>query len=134
MEARARIEEELQRWPQIRFALLYGSRAHGRPRPDSDWDVAIYLDDALDAGERLDVQRRIVAGLAPAVPIDLVVLNEAPPLLGHRALRGERLLVRDKSFYTRYFVKTVGMALDQAPMARFHAEARRKRLQERDVG
>jgi predicted nucleotidyltransferase len=134
MEAHARIEEELQRWPQIRFALLYGSRANGRPRPDSDWDVAIYLDDALDAGERLDLQRRIVAGLAPAVPIDLVVLNEAPPLLGHRALRGERLFVRDKTLYTRYFVKTVGMALDQAPMARFHAEARRKRLQERDVG
>jgi len=134
MEERARIEQELRGWPQIRFALLYGSRAHGRPRPDSDWDVAIYLDEALNGDERLDLQRRIVAGLAPAVPIDLVVLNGAPPLLGHRALCGERLFVRDRTLYTRYFVRTVAMALDQAPMARFHAEARRRRLQERDVG
>jgi len=34
-------EETLRRWPAAQAAVLFGSRARGEHRPDSDWDVAI---------------------------------------------------------------------------------------------
>ena len=99
--------------------------------------MTVYLDQQFASQyprERFNLQRQLVAGLAPAIPVDLVVLNEAPPLLGHRALGGNALLMRNRTAYVRYFVRTVGAALDQAPMMKFHADARRRRLQERGVG
>ena len=36
--------ETLRQWPQARAAVLFGSRARGTQRPDSDWDVAIVLE------------------------------------------------------------------------------------------
>ena len=43
-ELRAAAEETLAAWPEARAALLFGSRARGDHRPDSDWDVAFVLD------------------------------------------------------------------------------------------
>ena len=34
-------EETLRRWPAAQAAVLFGSRARGEHRPDSDWDIAI---------------------------------------------------------------------------------------------
>jgi uncharacterized protein len=49
--ARALLEGVLQRHPQIREARVYGSRALGTHRPESDVDIALYgdIDDALAA-------------------------------------------------------------------------------------
>jgi predicted nucleotidyltransferase len=134
VDARERIVEVLSARPEVIFAVLFGSRSRGRARPDSDWDVGVYLDERTSADDRFRIRRELVAALEPAVPIDLVVLNEAPPLLGHRALSGEPLVMRDRARYVRYFVRTVGASLDQAPMRALHAEARRKRMAERRHG
>jgi uncharacterized protein len=130
MNPRTRIVNALEARPEIVFALLFGSRAGGRPRPDSDWDLAIYLDDRLDPRARFSIRRELIAALEPATRVDLVVLNDAPPLLGHRALFGELLVDRDHARYVRYFVRTVGASLDEAPVRRIHADARRRRLTE----
>ncbi len=34
----------LHRWPSAKAAVLFGSRARGTHRPDSDWDVASVLE------------------------------------------------------------------------------------------
>ena len=34
-------EETLRQWPAAQAAVLFGSRARGEHRPDSDWDIAI---------------------------------------------------------------------------------------------
>ena len=39
----AACRETLRQWPQARAAVLFGSRAHGTQRPDSDRDIAIVL-------------------------------------------------------------------------------------------
>ena len=43
-ELAAACRETLRQWPQARAAVLFGSRARGTARPDSDWDVAIVLE------------------------------------------------------------------------------------------
>ncbi len=40
----AACRETLRQWPQVRAAVLFGSRARGTQRSDSDWDVAIVLE------------------------------------------------------------------------------------------
>lgn len=42
--------------PHLRSLYLFGSRARGDHRPDSDIDIAVYLDEAPDPlGEQLDL-------------------------------------------------------------------------------
>jgi predicted nucleotidyltransferase len=65
--------------PAILFALLFGSRGRGTPRPDSDWDIAVYLEDSFAAKQRFDLRLRLHSELEDLGKVDLVILNEAPP-------------------------------------------------------
>jgi predicted nucleotidyltransferase len=81
----------------VRLAYLFGSRARGRNRSDSDFDVAILVDDSLLAGtdDRATLIRRLADRLGREVSsahLDLVILNSAPVLLRHRVLRDGVLL------------------------------------------
>lgn len=128
MDARARIVEALVARPEVVFAVLFGSRANDRARPDSDWDIAVFLDEALDASSRFRVRRELAAALEPDITVDVVVLNDAPPLLAHRGLTGDLLVDRDRAQYVRFFVRTLGASHDEAYARRIHADARRERL------
>lgn len=80
-------------------AYLFGSCATHTAEPHSDVDVAVYVDRARVRagvfGYRADLTTYLMAALGTN-EIDVVVLNDAPPLLYHRVLRdGVRLLARD---------------------------------------
>jgi predicted nucleotidyltransferase len=74
-------------------ALLFGSRARGSARPDSDVDVAVQL---IPGAPR---DARAVGGLTARLEtavgrsIGLVLLDEASPPLAYRIFRDGRLLV-----------------------------------------
>jgi predicted nucleotidyltransferase len=127
--ARARLAARLAEAPEVRFALLFGSRITGSARPDSDWDLAVYLAEGLDAAERAAVRDRLVAAIEPLDLVDLVILNEAPPLLAHRALCGEKLFSRDEVAFVRFAVRTLATAGDEAYWRELHARERRLRLE-----
>ncbi len=116
------------------FAFLFGSRASGHARPDSDWDVAVYLREDLTPRERFDVRLRLLADLDGLGAVDVVVLNDAPPLLAHRALLGRRLLMRDETAFVRFFVRTMAMVEDMEYWAGIHLKARLRRLREGRFG
>ena len=125
---REQITEAAASVPDIVFATLFGSRADDRARSDSDWDVGVYLDTALDARERSRIRLRLVAALEPAIRIDVVILNEAPALLARRALDGERLFIRDRRAFVRFVVRTLAAAGDEAYWRDLHARERARRL------
>jgi uncharacterized protein YutE (UPF0331/DUF86 family) len=77
---RERIAEELARTPGLLFAVLFGSRTTERARADSDWDLGIYLDESGGPAQHERVRARLIAALEPSVPVDVVLLNEAPAL------------------------------------------------------
>ena len=83
----------LEAEPGIAYALLFGSTVRGTARADSDADVAI----ELKPGGARDVHTLggLVARLASAAgrPVDLVLLDEAPPPLAYRIFRDGRLVV-----------------------------------------
>jgi len=132
--ARARLAKRLAEAPEVRFSLLFGSRATGGARPDSDWDLGVYLADGLEPEERAAVRDRLVAAIEPRDPIDIVILNDAPPLLAHRALRGEKLVVRDEVAFVRFAVRTLAAAGDEAHWRELHARERRIRLEQKRFG
>ena len=117
------------------FALLFGSRTSDRPvRPDSDWDVGVYLDPALTPQERFRIRLALIADLEGVAAVDLVVLNDAPALLGHRALQGKLLFAHDRVAYVRYFVKTFAMSEDERYYRDVLRSARERRLREGTFG
>jgi len=75
----AQVRGVLERFPALELALLFGSVATGRQRPDSDLDIAIAAKHRLTVDEKVD----IIASLGEATgrPIDLVDLLERAGLI-----------------------------------------------------
>lgn len=74
----------------VRFAYLFGSQVAGRPRPDSDVDVAVLADDTVpgDAYDCLALRCADALAVASGVPrIEVIVLNHAPLRFVGRVLR-----------------------------------------------
>jgi predicted nucleotidyltransferase len=95
------------------FAFVFGSRARGDARPDSDLDVAAWWPDDAPAPWKVDLP----AG------VDLVVLNEVPlELAGRIALEGEILFDDDSPAQVRWTATTRKIWLDERP--RFEAAHR----------
>lgn len=118
----------------VAFAMLFGSRARGTARPDSDWDVGIHFRSDLDARQRMEIRRALAADMPIGEKVDLVDLNAAPPLLAHRALMGQRLVVNDKRAFVRFFVKTMGEAEDERYFGAILRRAMQERLEEGRFG
>ena len=134
MDAAPDLDRRLAEHPSIVFALLFGSRGSGVARPGSDWDIAVYLRDELGARDRFKLRCQLAAELEDLGEVDVVVLNDAPPLLGHRALMGRRLLVRDPKALVRYSVRTIARSEDERYWRDLHWKARRRRLEEGSFG
>lgn len=99
-------------------AYLYGSRARGDARPDSDVDVAVLFDHpqpASLAGLRFDLAATLES--AVRMPVDLVVLNAAPVDLVHRVLRDGILLHEgDRAARIRFEVRARNEYFDLLPI------------------
>ena len=80
---------------------LFGSRAEGRAHRESDVDVGVLMDrEALPTRrDRFDASLRMGVELGSALScerVDLVVLNDAPPLFARRiVIEGRRVFCRD---------------------------------------
>lgn len=117
----------------VRLAYLFGSVARGEARRSCDLDVGIVFSPVPEAVE-LD---QLVTDLEAAAGrrVDLVVLNDAPPLLTHEAIRARRLLIcRDDDERVSFETRATTRYLDTAHLRRIQhfylrerAEARRAR-------
>lgn len=86
---------------EVSSAYLFGGHAAGREHRDSDVDVAVLLpwERFPTRRERFERRLRLTADLIAALhrnDVDLVVLNDLPPLLGRRIVtEGVALARRD---------------------------------------
>ena len=81
--------------PDLAAIYLFGSRAGATAGPRSDVDLAVVFREELGADarwrKRLDLLTDACQRLGTEA-VDLVVLEDAPAPLGHRVLKGGRLL------------------------------------------
>jgi uncharacterized protein len=119
-------------------AMLIGSQARGTVGPLSDVDIAVWHDPALDASGRLDLQLELTRAASEAVgsdEVDVVMLNRAPPLLRHRAVRDGKLLVeRDPTSRVRFEARSLLDYLDTKPLRVERSRGLRKRIREDRFG
>jgi predicted nucleotidyltransferase len=119
-------------------AMLIGSQARGDSGPLSDIDVAVWHQTDLDPAQRLSLQLGLSAAAARAVgtdEVDVVMLNLAPPLLRHRAIRDAiRLVERDHAERVRLETRAVLEYLDTAPLREELGRGVQRRMKEGRFG
>ncbi|MGH7332324.1 MAG: type VII toxin-antitoxin system MntA family adenylyltransferase antitoxin [Candidatus Rokuibacteriota bacterium] len=114
-----RLAEAVAREEAVLFAYLFGSFADGRAFEDVD--VAVFLNPthrhALDPlSVQLDLSARLEKAIA--LPVDVILLNEAPLGLQAAALRGRLLHSRDEAERASLLERTGRDLMDRAFLAR----------------
>ncbi len=107
-----RLRAVLARAPNVRLAVLFGSRAAGRAHSGSDFDIGI-LPGA--EGTSLHEELALAATLSQAAgaEVDLVRLDVDNPLLGNEVARnGICLLEREPGAFSAYRATAVSIWLD----------------------
>jgi predicted nucleotidyltransferase len=107
-----RAADRLAKDPRVLGVYAFGSRAEGTAGSSSDIDVAALLHQALDLAEELRLRSAVVDELGRD-DIDLVVLNQAPPLLRYEVLaHGKLLFSRDEERLQEFEERTLREYLD----------------------
>lgn len=124
--------------PGVIAAYLIGSQARGTAGQLSDIDVAVWMQPSLDRDERWTLRLALLDAAAAATgteEIEIVPLDDADPVLRHRAVR-DRILLVDRDPQRRIGRETTAMLdyFDTAPLRAVIAEGRRRRLAEGRFG
>lgn len=119
--------------PDVLAAYLFGSYATGRARPESDVDVAVLLSETDDL-ERFERHLWLIGEVEEALgrrPADVVVLNDAPPLLAHQVLMYGRLIFeRDRAARVEFEVRAGKIYADLQPMYEYHGRDLLQKIRE----
>lgn len=132
-----RLREALDQ-PGVVAAYLIGSRARGTAGPLSDLDLAVLHSADLDTRSRLDLRLKLMADAGAALgttEIDVLLLNGAPALIRHRALREGMVLVdNDPAARVAFYVRTLNDYVDTEPLRQLVSERLRTSIKEDRFG
>ena len=102
----------------VAAAYVFGSVARGTASATSDVDLGLLLTQAPAStleGRLFDYEADLERRLG--LPVQIVILNDAPPDVAHRVLRdGVVLLDRDRSARLRFEVRTRNVYFDLEPV------------------
>jgi uncharacterized protein len=119
-------------------AMLIGSQARGTAGPLSDVDVAVWHELSLGSQTPLSLQLALASAASRALgtdEVDVLMLNGAPPLLRHRAIRDARRIVdRDPKARVRLEARALLDYLDTKPLRAELARGLRHRIEEGRFG
>jgi predicted nucleotidyltransferase len=132
-----RVTSFLESRPEIDAGYLFGSLVSGRARPDSDIDIAVLVSAKLRPADVFDYRLERMADLTRILKtneVDLIVLNQAPPLLAHRILsKGKLIFERSASARVAFQVRTVNRYLDSQPMRNLYLEYLKRHAREGNI-
>lgn len=111
-----RLRSVLSACEDLVAAYLFGSRAQEHGGPASDVDVAVLCRRALPLDRLLEIEGKLVevAGL----PVDLVDLRRASPMLALDVIRGVRIVEVDATAADEYELFVLRRAGDLEPLER----------------
>jgi len=135
--ARERLSEVLDKEGVV-AAMLIGSQARGEAGPLSDVDIAVWHEPGMDRQSSWDLQLSLIGEAQDALKtneVDLVMLNDAPPLFQQRAIRDAvRLVERDRDQRIRFETKALLDYFDTAPLRLALKESLKREIEEGRFG
>jgi predicted nucleotidyltransferase len=122
--------------PGVAVLVVFGSRARGAARPDSDLDVGVLPGSDVDPVGRRHLQTDLAVALSHLAPegrVDVVVLDEAGDLLRQRVMEtGRVVLCRDRRAWRDLRVRTMREYGDREWERKIYRDAQRRRLTGRE--
>ncbi|MGQ4833843.1 MAG: type VII toxin-antitoxin system MntA family adenylyltransferase antitoxin [Candidatus Asgardarchaeia archaeon] len=99
----------------ILFAYLFGSYATNNVWAMSDIDIAVYVD-IQKAGDLFKTKIKLLGMLIDAFEtdkVDLVILNEAPPVLKYEIItEGELIFTKDEDALVEFYLRATKECFD----------------------
>jgi len=108
-----RIADDLQLRAEIMFAYVYGSFVERLDTPIHDLDVGVYVTGmGKEASTEYAIDMAQALGKKAKLPVDVIVLNFAPPSFLYHVFRGSLLFTRNEDIRTRIVEDAVRRYLD----------------------
>jgi len=134
---KSRVEKILTHYKVV-LAYLFGSQAEGKAGPLSDVDIAVLLKSDVSPDEWGSIQLALINELSSLFgrnDIDVVILNNANPLLAHRVIyNGQVIFEADPLSRTRFEVETLHRYEDTKPLRRLRQVYLERRISARAEG
>jgi predicted nucleotidyltransferase len=116
---------------------LFGSSARARTTKESDIDIAVLIDESGFKKTDPERFRKEYYEASPRFslrPVDIVILNTAPPFLKYQVLKKGRVLFeRERDLRVRFTEKAINEYLDYKPIQDIYLKAVARRFRERTV-
>lgn len=118
---------ELSHEPGLQVAVLYGTAAAGKLRPDSDIDLAVLYDRPLSVENRLTLLEQLDKRLS--MPVDLVDLSQVSGVILREILcRGKVLIKKNPQIFVQLIQRLVYNQEDVMPYYRAALRERAERF------
>jgi predicted nucleotidyltransferase len=118
---------------EVWFGFLFGSYAYGRPKKTSDIDIGVYLHNPSAYSPRYKLDETVQLEDLLKKPVDLILMNEAPPLLTHEIFKhGMVFLDRDHAFLVEFRVANFYKYLDQRYIINHYFTANKAKIEGRN--
>ena len=123
---------------EVSALYLFGSLAKEREKPESDIDIAVLVDESKLKKKDFAILKKQYYAASPTFsprPVDIVVLNTAPPFLKHQILRTGRILFdRNRKLRVRFTARAIMEYLDFKPYQDIMLKAVADRFRRARVG
>lgn len=115
----ANLEKKLKKEGAI-FAYLFGSQASGNTHRESDVDIAVFLSPKIKSSKYFDKSLELADLFKETYPgreRQVVILNQAPPLLKAEVLRkGQLIFCQDEEALVKFKIDTMHLYEDTKPL------------------
>ena len=124
---------------EVSSLYIFGSAAIGKETAESDVDIAVLISDRKKGGKTTyESLRKAYYAASPKFalrPVDIVILNTAPPFLKHRIIKtGKILFDRNRRMRVRFTANAIIEYLDYKPIEDLFTKAVADRFRSYGVG
>jgi predicted nucleotidyltransferase len=123
---------------EVSALYIFGSLAKEMATDESDVDIAVLVNERKVKGRDLARIKEEYYRASPRFslrPVDIVILNAAPPFLKHQILKTGRILFeRNRKFRVRFTVQAITEYLDYKPIQDLYLKAVGERFRRGHVG
>jgi predicted nucleotidyltransferase len=131
------VNEYLASHEEILSVYLFGSQAEGCARRSSDLDLAVLLRSGPEQSQYSDHRLRLLNELSILFPqqLDLIILNQVPPLLQFQVLqKGQLLFDRDPDARAEIEMHMLNRYYDMRRYYEFHFGRLMERIKHKGLG